>query len=100
MGIFPSFHPVIERDLIVVYKIQHVKTLEKMYYVHNKPYLLQHATIKNINTWPNYLGRLQQLSTFPLTAAVQHIIQLAQKTCTVYTVLYGDMSQPHTIQII
>ena len=77
--------------------------------VHYKPHLLQHATIQNIHTWikktSDYLQTKlsvasQQLSAFPLTAAVQHIIQLAQITCTVCTVPCGDMSQLHTIHII
>jgi hypothetical protein len=65
---------------------------------HPKPSYLDKKTFDYLQT--KLSGASQQLSTFPLTTAVQHIIQLAQITCTLYTVLCGDMSQLHTIQIV
>jgi hypothetical protein len=55
---------------------------------------------KNCLLQTKLYGAAQQLSGFPLTAVVQHIIELAQITHTVHTVLCDDMNQLHTIQII
>jgi len=96
MGNFHSLNLTSERD--PVSKILHTKTFETTDNVHNKLYLLQHDTIQKHfsgtkkEVWllqTKLSGASQQMNIFPLTAAVQHIIQLAQITCTVHNVLCG-----------
>jgi hypothetical protein len=98
MGNFPTFHLITERDS--VFKIPHVKTLETMDDVHsshtyrNMPpseyfILGEKKTFDYLHT--KLRDASQQLSTFPLTAAVQRPIQLAQITHTVYTFLCVDI---------
>jgi hypothetical protein len=87
-GNLPS-HLITERDL--VYKIQHVKTLETMSTISHTNCNVPPSKTLILVLKKDWL--LANQIIWGVSAVVQCIIQLAQVTCTVYTVPRGDISQ-------